>query len=176
MERPQSKFPTCPTASKRFIACLLRKTTRVHDRVMTSYDACTSGTSRVIKVTSLQRLKVEALILAPADCEVRFVINFLNAQSITSMKIYCQLCQQSFPCRFPDPCYKKLSRITCRLENAAPGGAKATDTRPQSKGFRVVVVVDLGFTTLLTSQVISVAFYSEREKSDKFSSEDLISA
>ena len=40
----------------------------------------------------------------------------------------------------------------------------------------VVVVVVLGFTTLLTSQVISVAFYSEREKSDKFCSEALISA
>ena len=34
-----------------------------------------------------------------------------------------------------------------------------------------VVVVDLSFTTLLTSQVICVAFYSEREKSDKFCSE-----
>ena len=33
-----------------------------------------------------------------------------------------------------------------------------------------------GFTTLLTSRVISVAFYSEREKSDKFCSEALISA
>ena len=40
----------------------------------------------------------------------------------------------------------------------------------------VVVVVVLGFTTLLTSQVISVAFYSEREKFDKFCSEALISA
>ena len=40
----------------------------------------------------------------------------------------------------------------------------------------VVVVVDLGFTTLLTSQVISVAFYSKREKADKFCSEALISA
>ena len=39
-----------------------------------------------------------------------------------------------------------------------------------------VVAVDLGFTTLLTSQVISVAFYSEREKSHKFCSEALISA
>ena len=29
-----------------------------------------------------------------------------------------------------------------------------------------VLVVDLGFTTVLTSQAISVAFYSEREKSD----------
>ena len=43
-------------------------------------------------------------------------------------------------------------------------------------GLVVVVVVDLGFTTLLTSQVISVAFYREREKSDKFCSEALISA
>ena len=40
----------------------------------------------------------------------------------------------------------------------------------------MLVVVDLGFTTPLTSQVISVAFYSEREKSDKFCSEALISA
>ena len=39
-----------------------------------------------------------------------------------------------------------------------------------------VVVVDLGFTTLLTSQVNSVSFYSGREKYDKFSSEALISA
>ena len=39
-----------------------------------------------------------------------------------------------------------------------------------------VVVEDLSFTTLLTSQVISVAFYSEIKKSDKFCSEALISA
>ena len=39
-----------------------------------------------------------------------------------------------------------------------------------------VVVVDWGFTTLLTSQVIIVAFYSEREKTEKFCSEALISA
>ena len=36
--------------------------------------------------------------------------------------------------------------------------------------------VDLDLTTLLTSQVISVTFYSEREKSDKFFSVALISA
>ena len=35
----------------------------------------------------------------------------------------------------------------------------------------VVVVVVWGFTTLVTSQVIGVTFYSEREKSDKFCSE-----
>ena len=38
-----------------------------------------------------------------------------------------------------------------------------------------ILVVDLGFTTLLTSQATSVAFYSEREKSKKFCSEALIS-
>ena len=40
----------------------------------------------------------------------------------------------------------------------------------------VVVAVDLGFTTLLTSQVISVVLYIEREKSGKFCSEAPISA
>ena len=40
----------------------------------------------------------------------------------------------------------------------------------------IVVVVYLGFTILLTFQVIRVAFYSERGKSDKFCSEALISA
>ena len=42
--------------------------------------------------------------------------------------------------------------------------------------FLQVVIVDLGFTTLLTSQVISVAFYNEHEKSDKFCWEALILA
>ena len=39
-----------------------------------------------------------------------------------------------------------------------------------------MVVVDLGLMMLLTSEVISVSFYSEREKSDKFCSEALILA
>ena len=38
------------------------------------------------------------------------------------------------------------------------------------------LVVDLGFMTLLISQDISMAFYSERENSDNFFSEALISA
>ena len=42
--------------------------------------------------------------------------------------------------------------------------------------FGVLIAIVIGFTTLLTSQVISVAFYSEREKSHKFCSEALISA
>ena len=62
-------------------------------RVMTSDDAYTSGTSRVLTVASLQQLKMEALIPAPADCEVRSVVKFLNALSIEPIKIHHQLCQ-----------------------------------------------------------------------------------
>ena len=54
-----------------------------------------------------------------------------------------------------------------------------TKCRPFCKPMVTVVVVVnlvLGFMTLLTSQVISVTFYSEREKFDKFCSEALISA
>ena len=60
---------------------------------MTSHDACSSETSRVLTVASLQRLKMEALIPAPAHCEVRSVIKFLNAQSIAPVEIHCQPCQ-----------------------------------------------------------------------------------
>ena len=60
---------------------------------MTSHDACTSGNSRVLKVTSLQLLKMEALIPAPAYCEVRSVIKIFNAQSIAPIEIHRQLCQ-----------------------------------------------------------------------------------
>ena len=60
---------------------------------MTSHDSCISGTSRDITVASLQRLKMEALIPAPADCKVRSVIKFSNTQSIAGIEIHCQLCQ-----------------------------------------------------------------------------------
>ena len=64
----------------------------VHDRVMTSHDACTSGTSIVLTVASLQRSKVEALISAPVDCEVWSGIKFLNAQRIASIESHRELC------------------------------------------------------------------------------------
>ena len=60
---------------------------------MTSHDAFTRWTSRVLTVPSLQRLKMESLIPEPADCEVRSVITFLNAQSIASIERRRQLCQ-----------------------------------------------------------------------------------
>ena len=52
------------------------KLLRIRDRAMTSHDVCTSGSSRVLTVVSLQRLKVEVLIPAPADYVVRSVIEF----------------------------------------------------------------------------------------------------
>ena len=58
---------------------------------MTSHDACTSMSSRILTVASLQRLKMAALIRTPADCEVRSVIKFLNAQSIAPIEIHRQL-------------------------------------------------------------------------------------
>ena len=64
------------------------KRLRVRDKVMTTHDACTSRTSRVLIVASLQRLKMEALIPAPADCEVPSVIKFFNPQSIAPIEIY----------------------------------------------------------------------------------------
>ena len=86
---PQNKFHTRPTAIKSFIVW----SDCVHDKVMTSHDACTIGTSQVLTVQLLQWLKMEAVIPVPADSEVRSVIKLLNAQSIAPIKIHRQLCQ-----------------------------------------------------------------------------------
>ena len=72
---------------------LCEATVCVRDRVMASHDACTSGTYRVLTVAFLQRLRMEAFIPTPADCEMRSVIKFLNAQSIAPIEIHRQLCQ-----------------------------------------------------------------------------------
>ena len=54
---------------------------------------------------------------------------------------------------------------------------RSSDFHPRAAAAATATAaVHLGCTTLLTSQVISVAFYSEREKSDKFCWEALISA
>ena len=59
------------------------------------HDTCTSKTSRVLTVASLQRLKMEALLPAPANCEVQSMIKFSNAQSRATIKIHCQSCAMS---------------------------------------------------------------------------------
>ena len=65
---------------------------RVHERIMTSHNASTSGTSRVL-TASLQRLKMDDLSPTPSDCEMRSVINCLYAESIAPIEIHRQLCQ-----------------------------------------------------------------------------------
>ena len=63
-------FPLVP----QIVNHLLLEATAYIDRIMTSYDACTSRTSRVLVVASLQRLTMEALIPAPAltvKCDLR---------------------------------------------------------------------------------------------------------
>ena len=81
-------FPRVP----QLFQYLLHEAT-VSARRLISHDACTSGTSRVLTVASLQRLIMEALIPAPADCEVRSMIKLLNAVSIAPIEIHRQLCQ-----------------------------------------------------------------------------------
>ena len=78
-------FQLVPQLSNHLAYCLKRL--HVRDRVMTSHDACTSGTFWVLTVASLQRLKMESHIPAPADCEVRCLTKFLNAQSETLQKL-----------------------------------------------------------------------------------------
>ena len=70
---------------------------RVRDGVMSSHDAYTSGTFRVLTVALLQRLKMEALNLAPADCEMRSMVKVLNIQSITPIEIHRQLFEVNGP-------------------------------------------------------------------------------
>ena len=58
-----------------------------------------------------------------------------------------------------------VSNLAYILKSVAPTHGLQNGTCYYFKCVAVVVV--LGFTTLLTSQVISVAFYSEREKTKK---------
>ena len=78
---------------------------------------------------------------------------------------------------FPTPIspIERRSTLIYSLQQFPYFNTKGMTRKSIFQWVNVVVVVDLGFTTLLTSQVISVAFYIEREKSDKFCSEALIS-
>ena len=65
------------------------------------------------------------------------------------------------------------ARMTDQLNAGATSETKRTWKTIHT--IHVPIHSSSSFTTLLTSQVISVAFYSEREKSDKYCSEVLIS-
>ena len=79
----QSKFPTCPTASKLFY-CV--KQLCIRDIVMMLQSTCSSWTSRVLTVPSLQQLRL--LFQLPLTVKCGFVIKFLNAQSIALIEIH----------------------------------------------------------------------------------------
>ena len=103
------------------------KRLHVRERVMMSLDACTSGTTRLLTIASLQRLKTEVRIPAPVDCEMRSVIKFLNARSIAPIEIHRQLCHKSFPL-VAQNCHGAPVQIIVRQVSA-----KAADTRTQRK-------------------------------------------
>ena len=86
--------------------------------------------------------------------------------------------EQGWGLRFPDICLtiQKTSGENLNQENRPDRGSNPGRCVRGNDDLYVFVVVVLGFTTLLTSQVISVAFYSEREKADKFCLEALNSA
>ena len=104
-------------------------------------------------------------IPAPADCEVRSLIKFLNAQSIAPIEIHCQLWQQSFPADFSllvahncqgEPVVQKIVRQV---------GAKATDTRTQSKAYGVSIDnCDPSFVTPQEISVCSASAFSEWQR------------
>ena len=92
----------------------------VHIGSITGSFYCTSGTFWVLTVASLQRLKMESLIPAPADSEVQSVLKFLDAQSIVPIEIpqlrqvyglnvmskqtVCSVCMMSTVTSHPWPC------------------------------------------------------------------------
>ena len=100
-----------------------------------SHDSCSTGTFRVLTLASLQRMKLEALIPAPSDGEVRSIIKFLNAESIVPIEVHRQLCQQISHSLL----HKILTEYLLFRKLCPQMGAKATDTRTQSKALGVSI-------------------------------------
>ncbi|KAJ4438194.1 hypothetical protein ANN_14133 [Periplaneta americana] len=82
--------------------------------VMSWHGTYASRTSRVLSVASLYWLKMDTPITAPAECEVRSVIKFLNAQGIAPIEIDRQLCQ----IYGPKVMSKQMVRCCCRQFSA----------------------------------------------------------
>ena len=96
---------------------------------------------------------MEALIPAPADCEVRSVMKFLNAERIVPIEIHRQLCQQTFPADFP-LLVQNCHGVPVAQEIVRQLGSKATDTITQSN-LHGVSIQNCG-PCFLTVQEISV--------------------
>ena len=126
---------------------------------MTSHDACNSGTSRVLTITSLWWLKMEAFIPPLADCEVLSVLSILNAQIRAPIAIHLQLSQQSIPAA----CCTKLPLSICCSENCAPSGCQSKLTQEQ-KAKRMestlIILEHLFFFINIIIIIIIIMFYS----------------
>ena len=98
------------------------KVLRARDRVIKSHDACTSGTSRVLTLASLQQFKMKAVVSATSDSEVGSTIKILNAQRIAPTEIHCQLSQVNDHTR-PD------STVNTSPAGVRLGGVQSSSTR-----------------------------------------------
>ena len=127
------------------------KRLRVRDRVVTSHDTCTSGISRDLTVASWQLLKRETLISVPADCEVRSVMKFLNAQSIAPIEIHRQLCQVYSHTRLDG------QHISCR----STAGRGLIITQPLARTSRPVI--SIFFYTSINYCLVTVGVFRDKE-------------
>ena len=121
---------------------------------MTSHDASTIGTSRVITVASLQRLKIEALIPAPA-----------NTQSRAQIEIHRQLWQQSFPTDFPLLVPQNCREAPPVLKIERQVGAKTTYTRSQIKAHGVSID-NCGLSSLIHQEIPVRSAFSEWQRGE----------
>ena len=80
-----------------------RHRTRMADEHVPYYRALISGNFRVLTLVSLQRLKMEALIPAPADVEMRSMIKFwMHRDQLCQVYGHTQLDGQHISCRISD--------------------------------------------------------------------------
>ena len=98
-----------------------------------------------------------------AECEVLSVIKILNAQSIAPIEIHRQLCQQSFPADFSRLVAQNCHGASVVQKTVCQLGAKATDTRTQSKP-HVVSTDNFGPSVLKQIPVQSASAFSECQR------------
>ena len=123
---------------------------------MKLHEACTTGTSLGLTVASLQRLKMQALISAPADCEVRSVMKFLNAQSIALIEIHRQLCQVYGPNVMSKQMVHRWCRqFTAGQQHEESSGRRSIFTDDLVMLVRERIMENRRFTILRNSAVIS---------------------
>ena len=108
--------------------------------------------AQVLTVASLQRLKIGALIAAPADFEVRSVIKVFNTQTLAPTEIHVNSTSSNFPLLVAQNCHGEpvVQKMVRQL------GAKGADTRTQCKAHGISI--HILWSIFLTLQEIAVRF------------------